>query len=162
MTVSEVLESVIKKTCWLIACPVLALPFIHPFGPVKQQRSANLLPSAQSESSQVLPLLEKACQDCHSRRTHWPAYSYLPFLSWPLERDVAEARQHMDLSQWDRYSADQKRDLLARIGAEVRSRQMPPPRYQLLHPQARLSEAEIQIIYDWAKAERRANRNQRE
>ncbi len=157
-----VLEGVIKKICWLIAGPVLALPFVHPFGPVRQQHSADLLPSAQATSSQVLPLLEKACQDCHSRRTHWPAYSYLPVLSWPLERDVAEARQHMDLSQWDRYSVDQKRDLLARIGAEVRNRQMPPQRYQLLHPAARLSEAEIQIIYDWAKAERRTYRKDRE
>ena len=57
---------------------------------------------------------------------------------------------------------NEKRDLLARIGAEVRSRQMPLPRYVLLHPEARLSDAEIQAIYEWTKAQRRALRNQRE
>jgi hypothetical protein len=68
----------------------------------------------------------------------------------------------MDLSLWNQYSVDQKRDLLARIGAEVRNRQMPLRRYVFLHPEARLSEAEIQVIYEWTKAQRRAMRNQRE
>lgn len=155
-------KGVLKKICWVIACGTLVLPFVHPFGPVKDQHSPNLLQGAQEDQFLVRPLLEKACQDCHSRRTHWPAYSYLPVLSWPLEKDVAEARQHMDLSQWDQYSVDQKRDLLARIGAEVRKRRMPPPRYLMLHPEARLSDAEIQIIYEWTKAQRRATRNSRE
>jgi cytochrome c len=153
---------VIKKLCWLTAFSTLALPFIHPFGPVKQQHSPNLLPGIQGDNTRVFPLLERACQNCHTQRTHWPAYSYLPLLSWPLEKDVAEARQHMDLSLWNQYSVDQKRDLLARIGAEVRNRQMPLRRYVLLHPEARLSEAEIQVIYEWTKAQRRAMRNQRE
>jgi cytochrome c len=76
-----------------------------------------------------------------------------------LEKDVAEARQHMDLSLWNLYSADEKRDLLARIGSEVRNHQMPLPRYTMLHPEARLSEADIEVIYEWTKAERRALRN---
>jgi hypothetical protein len=105
-------------------------------------------------------VLEKACQNCHSQRTEWPLYSYLPIVSWVLEKDVAEARQHMDLSHWDRYSAEEKRDLLARIGTEVRNRQMPPPRYTMLHPEARLSGPEIQVIYDWTKAQRHALRSQ--
>jgi cytochrome c len=89
-------------------------------------------------------------------------YSYLPLVSWAIEKDVAEARQHMDLSRWDQYSVGEKQDLLARIGAEVRSRQMPLPRYLLLHPDARLSDAEIQVIYDWTKTQRHFLRNARE
>jgi predicted Fe-S protein YdhL (DUF1289 family) len=109
-----------------------------------------------------LPLVERACQNCHSERTQWPMYSNLPGVSWALEKDVAEARQHMNLSAWNQYSNDKKRDLLARIGAEVRNRQMPPARYTLLHPEARLSDAEIQAIYNWTKAQRHALRDQRE
>jgi len=89
-------------------------------------------------------------------------YSYLPLVSWAVEKDVAEARQHMDLSRWNQYSVGEKQDLLARLGAEVRSHQMPLPRYLLLHPEARLSEAERQVLYDWTKAQRRALRNERE
>ena len=151
-----------KQLCCLIAGCTLALPLFHPYGPVRQQHSTGFTMGVQENSQHVPALLERACQNCHSQQTKWPAYSYLPVVSWALERDVAEARRHMDLSHWDRYSMEQKRDLLARIGAEVRSRQMPLGRYVLLHPEARLSESEIQAIYEWTKAQRRALRNQRE
>lgn len=106
------------------------------------------------------PLVERACQNCHSDRTEWPAYSYLPLISWAIEKDVAEGRDHMNLSHWDRYSVDDKRDLLARIGTVVRNRQMPLPRYVLLHPEARLTDEEIQLIYDWTRDQRRILRGQ--
>jgi hypothetical protein len=151
-----------KKLCLLAAISVGTLPFVHPFGPVRRQHSRPLLPGVQGESACVLVLFEKACQNCHSQRTQWPLYSYLPVVSWALEKDVAEARQHLDLSRWDEYSTEQKFDLLARVGTEVRQHEMPLRRYVLLHPEARLSEAEIQVIYEWTKAQRRALRNQRE
>jgi hypothetical protein len=144
-------ESVTKKLFVLPAIAVLALPSIHLFGPVRQQHSSAPLPG----DAIVRPLLEKACANCHSEQTKWPVYSYLPLVSWALEKDVSEARDHMDLSRWDQYSVEQKRDLLARIGAEIRTREMPLPRYLMLHPEARLSDAEVQLIYEWTKAERR-------
>jgi hypothetical protein len=39
---------------------------------------------------------------------------------------------------------------------------MPLRGYVLVHPEARLSESEIQAIYDWTKTQRRALRNRRE
>jgi cytochrome c len=152
------MESMTKRLSLLPVIFVLALPFVHPFGAVRQQNSSALLPDVPRDDTRVLLLFETACQNCHSQRTQWPLYSYLPLVSWALEKDVAEARQHMDLSRWDQYSSEQKRDLLARMGTEVRNRRMPPPRYVLLHPEARLSESEIQLIYEWTKAQRRAMR----
>ncbi len=128
-----------------------AAPFIHPFGAVRGGNKSTPLPG----DAQVRPILERACANCHSQNTHWPLYSYVPGISWALERDVAEARSHMNLSHWDDYSAEQKRDLLARMGSEVRNRRMPLPRYLILHPEARLSDADIQAIYKWTKSERR-------
>jgi cytochrome c len=148
-----------KKRMLLPAVAVLAFPFIHPFGPVRTQNSREILPGVQLEDARVRPILEKACQNCHSQRTEWPVYSYLPFASWALEKDVAEARQHMDLSRWDQYSLDEQQDLLARMGAEVRSHEMPLPRYLLLHHEARLSEEEISVLYNWTKAQRRILRS---
>jgi cytochrome c len=133
------------------AIAALGLPLIHPFGPVREQSSSNPLPGDDA----VRPLLEKACANCHSGQTKWPLYSHLPVMSWAIEKDVAEAREHMDLSHWDQYSVEQKRDLLARIAAEVRNRRMPLPRYLMLHPESRLSDEEIQVIYEWTKSERR-------
>jgi hypothetical protein len=36
---------------------------------------------------------------------------------------------------------------------------MPLPRYVLLHPEARLSDEEMQAIYDWTREQRRALRS---
>jgi len=138
--------------CAASAC-ALALPFTHPFGDVKAKSSTAPLAG-------VHPLIERACQNCHSERTTWPAYSYLPLLSWAIEKDVAEGREHMNLTHWDSYSADEKGALLARIGTLVRGRQMPLPRYILLHPEARLSDEEVQAIYDWTREQRRILRDQ--
>jgi cytochrome c553 len=137
---------VIRQFCLLATASALALSFVHPFGPVRQQRSGNPLPDA--------PALARVCGDCHSERTEWPLYSYIPGVSWALEKDVAEARARLNLSRWSEYSAEEKRDLLGRIAAETRSHEMPPARYTVFHPEARLSEADIQAIGDWTKAQR--------
>jgi hypothetical protein len=150
-------EGVRKKLLWLPAIAALALammPMLHPFGPVREQRST-VLPV---DDAAVLAVIERSCQNCHSQRTEWPLYSHLPLVSWALEKDVAEARQHLDFSHWEQYSVEEKQDLLARIGTVVRNGQMPLPRYLLLHRDARLSGVEIQLIYDWTKAQRRALR----
>jgi cytochrome c len=145
----------IKKLFLGAAIVGVAMPFVHPFGPVRKQRSSNAL-------SGVPPQIERACQNCHSQRTEWPLYSYLPLVSWGIEKDVAEARQRMDLSRWNEYSGEEKRDLLARIGTEVRNHRMPLPRYLMLHPDARFSEEDIHTIYECTKVQRRALRNKSE
>lgn len=129
----------------LLGTPAL---FLHPFGPVKEQHSNQ--PLAVPEK-----LFAKACQNCHSEKTFWPWYSYVPPVSWLVERDVSEARQHLNFSRWNEYSDEQRREVLAKIAAEVRSKQMPPARYQALHPEARISDEDIRAIYAWTKKERR-------
>jgi len=129
----------------LLSAPALLL---HPSGPVKQFHSDQPLP-VPSE------LFGKACQNCHSEKTKWPWYSYAPPMSWLVEHDVAEARGRLNFSRWSDYSPEQRRELLAKIAAEVRSKEMPPKRYQALHPEARISDEDRRRIYDWAKKERK-------
>lgn len=143
-----------RRFFWLAALPLCILPLAHPYGDVRRQRHPATAP--------VPPRVQQACGNCHSEQTEWPLYSYLPVVSWMIERDVAEARRHMNFARWDRYSPDQRRDFFTRIGLKVRSRQMPPARYLALHPEARFSDADIRAISDWAKAQRRDPRNRRE
>lgn len=102
----------------------------------------------------VLSLLETSCQDCHSANTHWPFYSRIFPVSWLIQRDVREARSHLDMSAWQAVDEPGRRRLLAAIGAAVRGHVMPPARYLLLHPDARLGSADIDAIYQWTRAER--------
>jgi hypothetical protein len=146
----------LKRPYYAIACAgVLALAsgFIHPFG-LKTNSARPLLAGADADPA-VVRILEKSCRNCHSERTEWPWYSYVAPMSWLIEKDVHEARSHLNLSRWSEYDAQKQHDLLAELAAVVRNRKMPLPRYTLLHPGAKPSPAEFERIYQWTRAERR-------
>ena len=133
----------------------LASVFIHPFGAVKAHTANTLLLTGAPVDPSVLRIIERSCQNCHSERTDWPWYSYVAPMSWLIENDVLQARSHMNLSHWNEYNLVKQQEILTELGAMIRSRQMPLPRYITLHPSAKLSDAEIDQIYQWAQSERR-------
>ena len=135
--------------------------FIHPWGNPRSgsDRKETLLAGSGIPSS-LEHVLETKCADCHSERTSWPAYSRLAPGSWLIERDVIEGRSHLNMSQWQSYTAQTRIDLLSRIASEARSGQMPVRQYLILHPNARLTPQEEELIYDWAKSERKRIRQQ--
>jgi hypothetical protein len=61
----------------------------------------------------------------------------------------------MNLSQWPQYSLKRQERLLADIASVVKNREMPLPQYTLLHKEAKLSDAELDVLYRWARTERR-------
>ena len=147
---------VFLKVCSVaIALLALASAFVHPYGSVKSQRSAAPLLTSAEANPEITQIFERSCQNCHSERTEWPWYSYVAPLSWMIEKDVSMGRSHMNLSHWDAYSEDQKVGLLTKVGVEVRTRQMPLPKYLTLHPQARLSNDDVAQLYAWVQGERR-------
>ena len=86
-------------------------------------------------------LAVRACYDCHSSETVWPWYSKIAPASWLLTQDVIEARDAFSFSDWT--PGDMRPEKAARI---VRERGMPPSRYLMLHPEARLTDAEIEKL----------------
>jgi len=72
-----------------------------------------------------------------------------------VEKDVRDARSHMNLSRWNDYSSAQRQEFLSSIGSLVRNHRMPLPRYLLVHPEARLSDSDVNQIYQWTRSERK-------
>lgn len=82
-----------------------------------------------------------ACFDCHSNQTVWPWYSNIAPMSWLVQRDVDEGRKRLNFSTW---TAGQG----AASAGMVSSGEMPPFRYQLAHPETRLSDADKAAFID--------------
>ena len=61
----------------------------------------------------------------------------------------------MDLSRWQTYEDSEKSLMLSEIGSVVRNRMMPPRRYTMIHPEAKLSSAEVNEVYQWTRANRK-------
>jgi Haem-binding domain len=128
--------------------------FVHPFGKVKAQSYDKPLFAGAQIDLEVLQIFERSCQNCHSERTEWPWYSYIAPIGWFIEKDVQHGRDHMDFSRWDEYDRGSQRDILTRMSAVLKTRQMPLPRYLILHPSSKLSEGEIKMIDEWTQEER--------
>ena len=129
---------------------------VHPFGDAGLfTRSA--APAVNGQASippNVRALLAAKCADCHSLQTRAPFYGHFAPVSWLLERDIVEARRHMDLSHWDSYSADQQQTLIAKIVQQTRMGEMPPLQYRVIHWSSRISAADLQVLTAWANAPR--------
>ena len=114
--------------------------------PVKSDMIAAVNPPAAVAAS-----LRAACYDCHSHETQWPLYSRIAPSSWLVVSDVNEGRQHLDLSEWPAAPARAAKKL-DRINEEVDYRNMPPKKYTLLHPEARLTEDQRKQLMEWSDA----------
>jgi hypothetical protein len=93
--------------------------------------------SAQTRDSAV-----RVCFDCHSNETVWPWYSNVAPLSWLVQSDVAEGRESLNLSDWNRPQEGEE------AAETVRDGSMPPSQYLLTQPDARLTDAELSALAD--------------
>lgn len=107
----------------------------HPNPPVTQPAP---WPDARAEQ-----LARDACYACHSNETDWPFYSYIAPMSWLVRRDVESGRDELNFSEWDR--DDGEADDAAE---EIMEGSMPPRRYTLMHPEAKLSDEERAVLVD--------------
>jgi cytochrome c len=132
-----------------------SLSFIHPWGNFRTAPANGVMLSGVEVPAEVLETLNNKCADCHSERTRWPIYSRLAPASWLVERDVFEGRQHLDFSNWAGYDTDAQIDLMAKIARVTRKNEMPVRQYLWIHPAARLTDRERQMLIDWARREGR-------
>ena len=95
------------------------------------------------DSAATRELTVTACFDCHSNETVWPWYSNIAPISWRLQRHVDEGRAKLNFSEWG--SGKQEAGDIVEV---VREGTMPPWDYLILHPEARLSEADKQTLVD--------------
>lgn len=80
-----------------------------------------------------------ACLDCHSHQTRYPLYSRVAPMSWLIQHDIEQGRDELNLSDWDRDDGEDAAD-------SILDGEMPPRRYILLHPEARLDQADAQQL----------------
>jgi len=94
------------------------------------------------DSPQTRELAKRACFNCHSNETVWPWYSNIAPVSWLVVSDVEEGRRYLNLSEW----GVRRNEGLGEAGEVIYNGYMPPANYLLMHPEARLTDAEKQNL----------------
>lgn len=86
-------------------------------------------------------LARRACFNCHSNETLWPWYSNIAPVSWLTQRDVNGGRRHLNFSEWNRPQKHAKD-----AAEQVERGDMPPWFYLPMHPEAKLSPEERNLL----------------
>ena len=145
--------------CFVILTTSMLLARVHPFGDAALNQMRAAAPQPMMVRSFVPPevraILVAKCADCHSTEDRQlPLYdgiaSRFAPASWLMERDIVEAREEMNLSQWDSYSADQQQSFKAMIVQETKTREMPPLQYRMVHLNARITDADVVTLTRWS------------
>ncbi len=96
--------------------------------------------------------VQEACYDCHSNNTRYPWYESIQPVAWWLGRHVEEGKEHLNLSEFGRYSATRAARKLEQAQEEIDGDTMPLSSYRLAHPKSRLSKDQKKQILDWLDA----------
>jgi len=99
----------------------------------------------------IQKILKTSCYDCHSNETVWPWYSRIAPGSFLMTHDVNEGRKHLNFSDFSEMDAFDSTDIAEEIIEMLEEGKMPLPPYLLLHPDARLSDSQIEALIHWAK-----------
>ena len=99
---------------------------------------------------EVMAILERACFDCHSHNTHWPWYAYVAPASLLVAHDVEEGREHLNFSEWNARTPSWQSHHAEEIVEEIEEGEMPLWFYTPLHPEAEISESDLDTLREWA------------
>ncbi|MDR6458271.1 hypothetical protein J2786_001364 [Chryseobacterium vietnamense] len=97
----------------------------------------------------VQSVLRNSCYDCHSNSTHYPFYSYIQPLSYYLEKHIKKGKEELNFNEWGSYSRRKQTNKLESIVNQIKQKKMPLTSYTYLHPEAQLSEKQIEEIVRW-------------
>ncbi|MBF0290247.1 MAG: heme-binding domain-containing protein [SAR324 cluster bacterium] len=90
------------------------------------------------------------CFNCHSNTVEYPWYYKLPLVKQLIDRDIEEAREHLDMSKGFPFDGHgSPTDDLKILREAVQEESMPPMRYTLLHRDSILTKKEKQQILGW-------------
>ena len=100
---------------------------------------------------EIADILKTSCYDCHSNETIWPWYSRIAPGSFLITRDVIKGREHLNFSDFSELTAFDSTDIADELIEVLEDGEMPMLPYLLLHPDASLSDSEMQTLLDWAE-----------
>jgi len=144
-----------RKLKWIFGALLalfLAAQFVQPAHTNPPVLPGGDISATNPPPPEIAALLRVACYDCHSYETKWPWDSHIAPASWLIVSDVNDGRNRLNFSEWPHALPERAAKRLERVSEEVDYKDMPPGKYTLMHPAARLTDAQRQQLTKWADA----------
>ncbi len=100
----------------------------------------------------VKQILKTACYNCHSNETKLSWFDYPVPAYWLVVRDVREGRKHLNFSEIGKLPAAQQQAALYESISQIELGAMPLPPYKHLHPESRLTPAQVAVLKNYLLA----------
>ena len=133
---------------------LVVLVVIQFFRPEKNIDESNHLEAFLQETqppTEVAAIMKTACYDCHSNHTVYPWYAEVAPVSFWLNDHIEHGKGHLNFSEWATYSKKKRDHKLEELIEEVEEDEMPLQSYTWVHGDAKLTNAQKEALYDWAK-----------
>lgn len=144
-----------KKFLIILVAILVIIQFIRPARNISQETSPNDISAQHSIPADVKPILDKACNDCHTNNTYYPWYSNIQPVGWWLQYHVNEGKEHLNFSEFLSYDAKKQDHKMEEMIEMVKEKEMPLDSYTWTHTDARLTDQERQILVNWAEGIRK-------
>lgn len=141
----------IKKSLLLLVFLFLIAQF---FGPHKNEGHLSSIEPFLEETKppeDVKLILKESCYDCHSHSTKYPWYNHITPINYWIAGHVREGKKHFNASDWVGNSVKRKDHKFEELIEMMEDKRMPLKSYTWTHSKAKLSEAQIASVVDWAQ-----------
>jgi len=143
-----------KKLRWILGALVVVFALLQLTNPARTNPPVvHDFLAAETPPPPLAARFRGACYDCHSYETKWPWYSHVTPVSWLIADDVKEGRRHLNFSDWPAGDPTRAAKRLENASEELGYNEMPPAKYRVIHPAARLTDAERQQMIQWLDQE---------
>lgn len=146
--------SKIKKILLVLILLIVVAQF---FGPEKNQGDLASIEPFLKETNppeDVKLILKESCYDCHSDFTRYPWYNNITPVNYWLNGHIDHGKGHFNVSKWEGNSTKRKDHKFEELIEMVKAKEMPLNSYTWTHSEAKLTDAQIKSIVDWAKGVR--------
>ena len=142
---------IIKKSLLVLLILLFVAQF---FGPEKNEGNLTSIDPFLEETNppeNIKLILKETCYDCHSDVTRYPWYNNITPLNYWLAAHVKDGKKHFNFSNWVGNSVKRKDHKFEELIEMVEEKEMPLKYYTWTHPEANLTDAQIQSVVSWAK-----------
>jgi len=137
-------KKLLRRTLLALAA-IFVLIQLWPYGRKHDNPPGRVEP--QWDSPRTRALAVAACFDCHSNETRWPWYSHVAPVSWLVQKDIEEGREHLNFQEFDRRQKN-----ATEAADELEDGKMPLKSYRWMHGEARLSDADKNALIEGLRA----------
>ena len=139
-----------RKILLVLLILFVIIQFIRPARNIASGTPMNFIGNAYTIPAELKPILEKACNDCHSNNTRYPWYNKIQPVAWWLNMHVRDGKAHLNFDDFLSYIPKKQDKKMAEVIKEIKEGGMPLKSYTWIHTDAKLTMPEKTLLMDWA------------